>query len=320
MKYKRIIIDMFVVAIMLILFINWYNNTVIIPVTALNEVDIYLITMDRRDQFWYTMDQGASDMAELIGVNYIWDAPEERNVDDQIAIINKVVDAGADVIMLAASDPVRVSPAVEDAKARGVRIVYVDAPAVEEGLITLATENYNAGRIAGREMISELEAKGIKGGTIVIIGVTAENITTLNRERGFREVLEQDERFRILDTLYTGGNPLVTENAVLELIEENIDLVGVFATNEGSTLGAGNAIRISYKDIIGIGFDITDEIQNLLRDGVLDVVLIQNPYTMGYLGMAEAVAAIKNYNTGPPFIDTGVSVLTKYQPRRPLEN
>jgi ribose transport system substrate-binding protein len=41
------------------------------------------------------------------------------------------------------------------------------------------------------------------------------------------------------------------------------------------------------------------------------ITIAQNPYTMGYLGMAEALAALKGYDTGPQFINTGVSIITK---------
>ncbi len=50
---------------------------------------------------------------------------------------------------------------------------------------------------------------------------------------------------------------------------------------------------------------------NLLADGSLKAAMAQNPYTMGYLGMAQAIAALKGFSTGPATIDTGVSVLTK---------
>ncbi|MDD3174737.1 MAG: hypothetical protein PHF63_13965 [Herbinix sp.] len=43
----------------------------------------------------------------------------------------------------------------------------------------------------------------------------------------------------------------------------------------------------------------------------MKVIIAQNPYTMGYLGMAQAFAAVKGYNTGPKYLDTGVSVLRK---------
>lgn len=39
--------------------------------------------------------------------------------------------------------------------------------------------------------------------------------------------------------------------------------------------------------------------------------MVQNSYTMGFLGMAEAVAAILEKDTGPIYINTGISVLKK---------
>jgi ribose transport system substrate-binding protein len=321
MKYKKAIKDITVILLMLIFFMVWHRTQFrAVPAANLSGQQIYLITMDKVDQFWYSMDRGARDMAELIGVTYHWDAPATRDVQEQINIFNNAVEDGADAILLAASDPVRISGAVEDAKAKGVRIIYVDAPSVEEATVTLATENYSAGKIAGQTMIAELEDLGIQRGTIGIIGVTPENITTNNRERGFREVFRQDGRFMLLDTVYTDGNPRTSRAAVMTMIEDNIDLIGVFATNEGSTVGVGNAINISGKKLVGVGFDMTEEIQKMLADGILHAVMVQNPYTMGYLGMAEAVAAIRGFPTGPSFLDTGVSVITKYQPRGPLVN
>jgi len=38
--------------------------------------------------------------------------------------------------------------------------------------------------------------------------------------------------------------------------------------------------------------------------------MVQNPYTMGYLGMAQAYAVINGWSTGPATLDTGVAVLT----------
>jgi ribose transport system substrate-binding protein len=50
----------------------------------------------------------------------------------------------------------------------------------------------------------------------------------------------------------------------------------------------------------------------LLHDGNIKAIIDQNPYTMGYLGMAEAVAAILGKKTGTEYINTGVSVITDY--------
>ncbi|EXG87114.1 monosaccharide ABC transporter substrate-binding protein, CUT2 family [Clostridium sp. ASBs410] len=275
---------------------------------------IYLITMDKSDQFWKVMDNGAREMASMLGVTYEWDAPLTRDVNKQIQIFNNAVVAGADAIMLAASDPLKISRAVEEAKAKGVKIIYVDAPAFEEAVITLATDNYTAGKIAGENMFYELEEIGVTYGSIGIIGVTPENRTTVNREMGFRDYFKLFVRYQILETIYTNGDPELAKQATEKYIKDNPNLVGVFSTNEGSTLGMGYALRENDKNIISIGFDITEIIQEMIRDNTIKATLVQNPFTMGYLGMAQAVAALRGFDTGPQFINTGVTVVNIYTP------
>ncbi|RKD31317.1 substrate-binding domain-containing protein [Lacrimispora algidixylanolytica] len=279
---------------------------------------IYLITMDKSDQFWMIMDNGAREMASMLGVTYEWDAPLTRDINNQIQIFNNAVAAGADAIMLAASDPLQISSAVEEAKAKGVKIIYVDAPAFEEAVITLATDNYTAGRIAGENMFYGLEEIGLTYGSIGIIGVTPENRTTVNREMGFRDYLKLFARYQILETIYTNGDPELAKQATEKFIRDNPNLVGVFSTNEGSTLGMGYALRENDINIIGIGFDITAMIQEMIRDNTIKATLVQNPFTMGYLGMAEAVAALRGFDTGPQLINTGVTVVNIYTPSRTL--
>jgi ribose transport system substrate-binding protein len=279
---------------------------------------IYLITMDKSDQFWKVMDNGAREMASMLGVTYEWDAPLTRDVNKQIQIFNNAVVAGADAIMLAASDPLKISRAVEEAKAKGVKIIYVDAPAFEEAVITLATDNYTAGKIAGENMFYELEEIGVTYGSIGIIGVTPENRTTVNREMGFRDYFKLFVRYQILETIYTNGDPELAKQATEKYIKDNPNLVGVFSTNEGSTLGMGYALRENDKNIIGIGFDITEIIQEMIRDNTIKATLVQNPFTMGYLGMAQAVAALRGFDTGPQFINTGVTVVNIYTQSRIL--
>jgi ribose transport system substrate-binding protein len=275
---------------------------------------IYLITMDKSDQFWKFMDNGAREMASMLGITYVWDAPITRDVNEQIEIFNNAVATRPDAIMLAASDPIQISEAVAQAKAMGVKIIYVDAPAFEEAVVTLATDNYTAGKLAGENMFYELEDVGVTNGSIGIIGVTPENRTTVNREMGFRDYLKSFSRYQILETIYTNGDPELAKQATEKYIKDNPDLIGIFSTNEGSTLGLGNALRENDKNIIGIGFDITETIEEMIRDNTIKAVMVQNPFTMGYLGMAEAVAALRGLDTGSQFINTGVTVVNRHTP------
>jgi ribose transport system substrate-binding protein len=88
-----------------------------------------------------------------------------------------------------------------------------------------------------------------------------------------------------------------------------ITYVGKYRFNVGTSQGVGYAIKANDNRFVGIGFDKSDITMKLFNDGSLKVIINQNPYTMGYHGMAEAIAAVLGKDTGPSFINTGFSVL-----------
>jgi ribose transport system substrate-binding protein len=289
---------------------NKYTN-MLVTSTALENYKIYYISKDKISQFWYIINQGIHDMASLVGVTYIWDAPMERSLDKQIEIINNAANNGADAMLIAALDNVKVSSAIENAKSLGVKIIYLDTPTVEEGIITFSTDNYSAGVTAGENMIIELAAVGYRKGSIGIVSDSMLSTNTRERDNGFRSVLATNNNFKLLNTQY-GADRASAEAIADSYIADNQDLVGIYGTNEDTTIGVGDAISKSNLKIVGIGFDFPPETQKMIENGSLKAVMVQNPYTMGYLGMAETIAALLGFETGPPFINTGVSVRTKY--------
>lgn len=306
-----LMIGVIVILLLVLLRVRDFNNEEIMTASKNRFSDIYLITIDDVDQHWYAVNQGAYEMARMLGVNYSWVAPERKDTEKQIELLNQTVEKGADAILIAVNDPIRMSSAIEDAKAKGVKIIYVDTPAYEEAVVTLATDNYSAGVEAGEAMLYELGELGIDSGKIGIIGVNEVTDSTLKREAGFRDAIKLDGRFIVVPTDYQNGDPVASQEAASLMIRNYPDIVGLFGTNEGSTVGVGMAIKEQRKPIIGIGFDKSDAILELLQEGSLDAIVTQNPFTMGYLGMAEAVAALKGFDTGPSNINTGVSVIRR---------
>lgn len=276
--------------------------------TTKKSFTVYLITMDKMDQHWVNVDAGAKAMADALGLKYKWDAPDVKDNAKQIEAVNNAVADKADLILLAANDPAAISDAVKNAKEKGVKIIYVDSAGNEPAIATLSTNNFQAGALAGETMIGELTAAGKTSGTIGIIGVNTATNSTMDRENGFRGVLEA-AGFTILTTEYKDGDAAASQESAAGFITGNEDLVGLYGTNEGSTVGVGNAIKASGKGLIGIGFDKSDAILGLLNDGSLKAAMAQNPFTMGYIGVAQAYAALTGLSTGPAVIDTGVAVL-----------
>ena len=156
-------------------------------------------------------------------------------------------------------------------------------------------------------MIKALDAKGITDGDIGIVNVNAATQSTVDRENGFRKAFE-GTAFNLLETQYGEGDAAKSQEIAQNYITQNV--VGIFGCNEGSTTGTGNAIKASgNSDIVGVGFDKSDAIQGLIKDGYLLCTMAQNPDVMGYEGVKAAVAAMGGESLGGKVTDTGVSVI-----------
>lgn len=270
---------------------------------------VYLITMDQMDQHWVNVDAGAKKAAgEASNVDYKWLAPDVKDDAKQIECINNAVAGGANAILLAANGPDAVTSALEEAENSGVKIVYVDSAADYPAIQTLATDNEAAGKTAGTEMLKALEAAGVKEGKIGIVNVNAATASCVARETGFRSAFE-GTAFELLETQYGDGDAAKSKDIAANYITSGV--VGIFGANEGSTVGIGNAIQEAGDTVVGVGFDKSDTILDLIKNGFLLATMAQNPDVMGYEGMKTAVNALSGADTGAELVDTGVSVITK---------
>ena len=146
---------------------------------------IYLITMDLFDAHWVSVDEGcraAVDELKAQGtnINYVWNAPTQGKDDAaQIECINNAYADNAEVILLASNGPDTQVATLEELHNEGVILVYVDSPANYDGAVqTLATNNKNAGVLAGEQMLAALAEKGVTEGAIGIVNVNAATAST----------------------------------------------------------------------------------------------------------------------------------------------
>ena len=270
---------------------------------------IALITMDSIDQHWVTLNEGAQKAAAELGVTVTFMAPNTKDDAQQIEQVNNAVAGGYQAIIVAANGPDAISSALKEAASQGVKIVYVDSPANVEAEATFSTDNKAAGKTAGETMLAKLTEMGVTTGSIGIINVNAATDSCVMREEGFRSAFEGTE-FTLLETQYGEGDAAKSQSIAENYITQGV--VGIFGCNEGSTTGAGNAIKASgSSEIVGVGFDKSDTILGLIEDGYLLATMAQNPDVMGYEGVKAAVAALNGESLGGAVTDTGVSVLTK---------
>ena len=277
---------------------------------------VALITMDSIDQHWITLKEGAEKAASELGVALTFMAPNTKDDALQIEQVNNAVSAGNQAIIVAANGPDAISSALKEAADAGIKIIYVDSPANVPAEATFSTDNTAAGKTAGQTMLDALGAKGVTSGKIGIVNVNAATASTVAREAGFREAFEGTD-FELLETQYGEGDAAKSQSIAENYITQGV--VGIFGCNEGSTNGAGNAVKAANADVVCVGFDKSDAILGLIEDGYILATMAQNPDVMGYEGVKAAVAALKGEDLGGKVTDTGVSVLKAETASAPAE-
>ena len=286
-------------------------GTLLTGVAAENKnYTIHLITMDTMDQHWQTCWAGVQDAAKELGVKVVFNSPDTKDDNKQNECINNSVGMGANGILLAANSPTSPVSAMKEAVAAGVKILYVDSPAEFETPRLFSTDNRAGGMKIGERLLKELTDKGITTGKIGIIGVNPSTESCNTREYGFRDAFK-DTKFELLETQYGEGDASRSKEIADNYISQGC--VAVYGSNEGSTVGAGNAAKEAHAagiNVIACGSDSSDTNKALIKDGSLLCIMGQNPYQMGYQG----VYAMVDYLNGKlseayEYVDTGVNVI-----------
>ncbi|AEF80169.1 substrate-binding domain-containing protein [Leadbettera azotonutricia] len=274
------------------------------------KIKIYLITMDQMDAHWLSVDAGAKAAIAELGADkfeYHFDSPEKKDDAAQINKVNNAAANKADYILLAANSADAINGAIQEASKAGVKFIYVDSPATWSGaLATIATDNKAAGKTAGEELLKTLNAAGTSSGSIGIVNVNPSTDSAVAREAGFREAFA-GKGFTLLPTQYGEGDPVKSQEIAANYITQGV--VGIFGTNEGSTVGVANAIKGSK--VLGIGFDKGGSVLDQIEQGVLVATMAQNPETMGSLGVKNAYTDSTGGTIAQKSVDSGATVVNK---------
>lgn len=168
----------------------------------------------------------------------------------------------ADALRLV-SDRVAIMTLVTDIPASG-RIAYV------------GPDNRQTGRVAGELMGRFL---GLEGGDILIVLGMHHMTGHEEREMGFRSVLR--ERFaacRIVASLESEEDQLRAGEVVSQALEAHPQVRGIYNISSGNMSIARSIDRMGLaQKIVMITHELTPSRRQLLRDGILDAVIDQNP-------------------------------------------
>lgn len=261
--------------------------------------------------FWESIRKGAEKAGEEAGVKIFWNGPErEGNREMQIQIIEDFITQKVSGFVLAPIDNKALVPSVEKIYAKNIPCVIIDSGIDTDKYVSfIATDNYKGGVIAARRMGKILRGRG----KIVVVKYAPGSASTMKREDGFIDTIKKGfPEIEIVDSKYGMDTVETALQAAEDLLTKNAELDGLFACNESTSVGALRALQSQGRagKMKMIGFDAGGLLIEGVKTGVVDSLVVQNPYKMGYEGVQTLIAALDGKEVERR-VDTGVTLVTK---------
>jgi ribose transport system substrate-binding protein len=269
---------------------------------------IAVIPKGRAHLFWQSVHAGAVKAARETGVDLIWNGPtSETDFTGQLQILDAMINQRVDAICVAPIDKTVMVNGIDRAARQKIPVIIFDSPVDTQSFVSLvATDNFRAGAMAAERIAMILGGKG----KVAEVAVQPGAASTMAREAGFEETLKNKfPAMQIADKRYGWADFAKSLEVSENILTAHPDVDALFASNESSTVGAAQALKARQSKVKLVGFDWGPTLEEGLRAGSIDSLIVQDPFRMGYDSVKAAVlklngGAPEKINNLPPLVVT----------------
>ncbi len=235
--------------------------------------------------FYDTVACGGIEAAKRIGVDFNFQGPTQYQPQMQMRVLDAVIAAKPEGILFASTDPVAMTPALQQAKDLGIKIISIDG---DQRDLSVAISNIQSDNVLGGQQagIALAQLIGDKGEVLAMMNSPSAAVAG-QRLEGFTTEIAKHKNITYLGVQYSNNQTSKAAAIVSSTIAAHPDLAGVFTITTNNTEGAATGVREA--DRIGkvkiVGFDTSDPIVEAIRSGIVSADVVQYPYRVGQLGV-----------------------------------
>ncbi|MBI1311262.1 substrate-binding domain-containing protein [bacterium] len=257
---------------------------------------VALIMKSLANEFFSTMAAGAeshqkehSGEYELI-VNGIKD---ERDLSRQVALVEEMVAAGVDAIVIAPADSRALVPALRRAQDAGVVVVNIDNRLDAE---VLQQEDVSIPFVgpdnqAGAKKVGDyLATKLLKGDSVAVLEGIRTSFNGTQRRLGF-EAAMKNASISIVDSQSAEWEMSIANTIAAAMLSEHPEIKAILAANDSMALGAVAAVKAADRagKVQIVGFDNISAVQQAIRDGAILATADQHGDQLAVFGIEAAL-------------------------------
>lgn len=248
----------------------------------------FIVLMNNNSPFWDAVGEGVKKAAEELGVNAVLftnDGTEQGQITSlqQFATQSDIAAVGVSVLK---ADVIAIADEMRNLQSKGIKVITIDSDVNRElyrdaRTAFVGTNNYEAGKELG------VAAQALRPGGakyVTFVGqLTAQN--AIERISGFEKGAGADAES--LDSMEDSTDrPRARENvrnAISNHPEMNT-LVGIWSYNAPAIVDVVKERNVRDKFTI-CTFDAEPVAIEAMEEGDIEVMMVQNPYEMGYQGV-----------------------------------
>lgn len=282
---------------------------------AVKDYRIVILT-NGSSPFWDACDLGMREAGKKLGVKVEFvrnnDATEGGQIRrlEQFASQSDIKGVGISVL---AKESVGVADQMKHLRKKGIHVITIDsdgAPDSREAFV--GTNNIEAGEELGRAAAALRK----NGGEAVCFVGRSDSQNAIERIQGFKKGI--GPKIKLVDTMEDQNDETKARNNVTAAIQNHPEtniLAGIWSYNApaiADVVGVGNK-KQKYSVVV---FDAEPLAISAMDKGQIDVMVVQNPFEMGYQGtvllnamIQNDQATVKSILKGKDTFDTGLKVI-----------
>ncbi|MEG1945604.1 MAG: substrate-binding domain-containing protein [Lachnospiraceae bacterium] len=242
------------------------------------------VTKSKDSEYWMSVCSGMEKAAKDLGVSVMILSPETESDDKvQKKMIHDLIQKGVDALAIS---PIQSYDAayLEEAKEKQIPVISYDTRIVEEGVPYVGIDNRKAGEELAKTMAEQLGNTGKVG----IISGDLHQTAHKERMEGICSYIEKNTEIEIAFVESGYSNLLMSEKKISNLMEENPNINGIFATSAVTALGIMEYMQDSPIKIMTV--DAQQDAIEAVKDGGIAALVAQSGYDIGYAAIEYIVS------------------------------
>lgn len=273
---------------------------VMIPILAQAWFDIV------HDAAAASAEQLSQQLGTKITIDY--QAPAQADLVEQNTLLERAIATNPDGIAIDAIDVAASMPILKEAQERGIPVVlFVSTAPTGSQLTYISNDFYDQGRILGEELLKRLDNKG----KVAIMHGVPTNSAHADRYQALNDLFAKHPEVEIVETGFDYDDVQKAQTEASRILAAHPDLDGFAVVDAAGPVGVGLALREANRvgEIAFVGIDDVPQLQELMRDGVLDLSIATRPRLIG--NWTTVVLLLQNLGVPTPeWINTGIGYLT----------